>query len=362
MKTKESLHSRRYTALPMPALVTPVFDTLARPLRDLRISVTDRCNFRCPYCMPKAVFGRDYPFLPRSEVLSFEEITRLAQVFVSLGVEKIRLTGGEPLLRKDLEKLIALLAPLTTPKGQVLDLALTTNGVLLAQKAHALAAAGLKRLTVSLDAIDDALFQRMNDAQIQVKQVLEGIDAAVNAGFSALKINVVVQRGVNDTQIEKIARHFKGSGHTVRFIEFMDVGNTNAWNSVQVIPSAEVIERLQHFSPLAPVSDAPYAGVAQRWRYLDGSGEVGVISSVTQAFCSDCTRARLSTDGQLFLCLFAGKGKDLRRLIRSEALSDAELKQTIAGFWQQRRDRYSQLRQPGVAPGWQKVEMSFIGG
>ena len=342
--------------------LNPIFDTLARPLRDLRISVTDRCNFRCPYCMPKTVFGADYPFLPRSEVLSFEEITRLAQVFVGLGVEKIRLTGGEPLLRKDLEKLVALLASLKTTTGQALDLALTTNGVLLVQKASALAAAGLKRLTVSLDALDDAIFQQMNDAQVSVKQVLDGIDAAVNAGFNALKINVVVQRGVNDTQIEKIARHFKGSGHTVRFIEFMDVGNTNAWNSAQVVPSAEVIQRLQHFSPLEPVADAPFSGVAQRWRYADGGGEIGVISSVTQAFCSDCTRARLSTDGQLFLCLFAGEGKDLRRLIRNEEFSDAELQQTIADFWQQRGDRYSQLRQPGLAPGWQKVEMSFIGG
>jgi cyclic pyranopterin phosphate synthase len=342
-----------------------VVDRLDRPLRDLRISVTDRCNFRCTYCMPKEIFDRDYRFLPHVEVLTFEEITRLARAFIANGVEKIRLTGGEPLLRKDLHKLVEMLARLTTREGRPLDLALTTNGSLLTRKARDLANAGLRRVTVSLDGLDDAVFKRMNDVDFPVADVLAGIDAAAAAGLGPVKINMVVKRGVNDHEIVAMARHFRGSGNVTRFIEFMDVGSSNGWRMDDVVPSAEVIERIdRHVAPLEPI-DANYSGeVAERWRYRDGSGEVGVISSVTHAFCRGCTRARLSTEGMLYLCLFADSGYDLRRLLRrgdEGTTDDAELAATVASIWANRGDRYSELRTQASAAR-PKVEMSYIGG
>ena len=333
---------------------TRLADRLDRPLRDLRISVTDRCNFRCVYCMPRAVFDADYPFLARSELLSFEEITRLATVFKAQGVEKLRLTGGEPLLRKNIERLIAMLAPLE------LDLTLTTNGSLLTSKAQALANAGLKRVTVSLDALDEATFQAMNDADFPVSKVLQGIDAAAAAGLAPIKINMVVKRGLNDAGIEAMARHFKGSGHIVRFIEFMDVGTTNGWRMDDVVPSSEVVRRISAQMPLIAASPQYPGEVAQRWRYADGSGEIGVISSVTQAFCRSCTRARLSTEGRLYTCLFAEAGYDLRVLMRDSA-DDARLADAIGRIWQARADRYSEIRTSQTS-GQRKVEMSYIGG
>jgi cyclic pyranopterin phosphate synthase len=347
-------------ALPLPNVGamtpgTPVRDARARPLRDLRISVTDRCNFRCTYCMPKEVFGPDYAFLPRSELLSFEEITRLARLFKEFGVEKIRLTGGEPLLRRDIERLIEQLAKLGG-----LELTLTTNGTLLARKARALKDAGLDRVTVSLDALDDAVFRAMNDVDFPVVKVLEGIDAAAAAGFTPLKINMVVKRGVNDHSIVPMARHFKGSGHIVRYIEFMDVGATNGWRMDDVVPAAEVVRKIDAAMPLAPVEPNYYGEVAERWRYRDGSGEIGVISSVTQAFCSTCTRARLSTDGMLYTCLFAAAGYDLRSLVRRGAQDD-ELHAAIARIWRARGDRYSEIRTAETAK-LRKIEMSYIGG
>ena len=343
-------------------------DALGRPLRDLRISVTDRCNFRCSYCMPKEVFDRDYAFLPQTSLLSFEEITRLARVFVGHGVQKLRLTGGEPLLRKHLETLVAMLAALRTPAGQALDLTLTTNGSLLARKAQALFDAGLRRVTVSLDALDDAIFRRMNDVDFPVADVLAGIDAALAAGLGPVKVNMVVKRGTNDGEIVPMARHFRehyGSSVVLRFIEYMDVGSTNGWCMDHVLPSNELIERLGASFGLEPL-DAQVAGeTAQRWRYVDGGGEVGVISSVTQAFCHDCNRARLSTEGRLYLCLFAHHGHDLRHLVREAGASDAELSGAIADIWAGRADRYSELRGRGVAPagaGERKVEMHYIGG
>ncbi len=343
-----------------------VRDRLARPLRDLRISVTDRCNFRCTYCMPKEIFGRDYRFLPHADLLSFEEIARLVQAFIALGVEKVRLTGGEPLLRKDLHRLIEMLARLTTRDGRPLDIALTTNGSLLARKARALADAGLRRVTVSLDGLDDAVFKRMNDVDFEVAEVLAGIDAARAAGLGPIKVNMVVKRGANDAEIGSMAQHFRGTGHIVRFIEFMDVGSSNGWRMDDVVPSAEVIERIgREVAPLEAI-DANYPGeVAERWRYRDGSGEIGVISSVTQAFCSSCTRARLSTEGMLYLCLFADRGYDLRRLLRGapdqSAADDALLQASIARIWHERGDRYSELRSAASAQR-PKVEMSYIGG
>ncbi len=337
-----------------------ITDRRGRPLRDLRISVTDRCNFRCTYCMPKEVFDKDYRFLPHADLLNFEEIVRLARLFVEHGVEKIRLTGGEPLLRKDIDKLIAMLAPLRTRDGKPLDLTLTTNGSLLRRKARQLAAAGLTRVTVSLDALDDAIFRRMNDVEFPVADVLDGIDAAAEAGLGPIKINMVVQRGVNDHEIIAMARHFKGSGHILRFIEFMDVGTSNGWRLDDVVPSAEVIRTIDAQLSIVPV-DANYAGeVAERWRYVDGGGEIGVISSVTQAFCRDCTRARLSTEGKLYLCLFAHRGHDLRALLRGGA-SDPQLSTAIGRIWSARNDRYSELRTEATA-GLKKVEMSYIGG
>ncbi len=329
-------------------------DTLQRPLRDLRISVTDRCNFRCAYCMPKSVFGQDYRFMDRKELLSFEEIERVARAFAALGVEKIRLTGGEPLLRKEIEHLVERLA---TIDG--LDLTLTTNASLLARKAEALRDAGLDRVNVSLDSLDDATFRAMNDVDFPVDRVLEGIEAAAAAGLP-VKVNAVVKRGVNDAGVVDMARHFRNTGHTLRFIEFMDVGTTNGWRLDDVVPAAEIVERIDAAFPLAPV-EASYRGeVAQRYRYRDGAGEVGVITSVTQPFCGDCTRARISAEGKLYTCLFAIRGTDLRALLRSGA-SDDELRGAIAAVWTKRTDRYSEIRTEGTSE-LPRIEMSYIGG
>ena len=346
-------------------------DTRGRPLRDLRISVTDRCNFRCNYCMPKEVFDKDYPYLPHSALLSFEEITRLASLFLAHGVRKIRLTGGEPLLRKNIEELIAQLAQLRTVDGKAPDLTLTTNGSLLARKARSLKEAGLNRVTVSLDGLDDAVFRRMNDVDFPVADVLAGIEAAHAAGLSHIKVNMVVKRGTNDHEILPMARHFRGTGTTLRFIEYMDVGATNGWRMDEVLPSAELIERLRAELPLVPLEPSSPGETAERWGYADtsgqhdpGLGEVGVISSVTQAFCHDCNRARLSTEGKLYLCLFASQGYDLRSLLRAGA-SDADIAAAIAPIWQQRTDRYSELRSTLPADntqGARRVEMSYIGG
>ena len=337
-----------------------VADRRGRPLRDLRISVTDRCNFRCTYCMPKEVFDKNYRFLPHGDLLSFEEITRLARLFIDHGVEKVRLTGGEPLLRKDIERLIEMLARLTTRNGKPLDLTLTTNGSILARKARALADAGLKRITVSLDALDDATFRAMNDVDFPVASVLEGIDAAAAAGLAPVKVNMVVKRGVNDHEIVPMARRFHRSGHILRFIEFMDVGASNGWRMDDVVPSAEVIARVGAELPLVS-ADPNYRGeVAERWRYADGGGEIGVISSVTQAFCADCTRARLSTEGRLYLCLFAQQGYDLRSLLREQA-TDAQITAAIGRIWRARADRYSEIRSEATV-GLKKIEMSYIGG
>ena len=342
-----------------------VADRLGRPLRDLRISVTDRCNFRCTYCMPKEVFDSDYRFLRHSDLLTFEEIARLADAFVQHGVEKIRLTGGEPLLRKDLHKLVAMLSPMKTRSGSELDIALTTNGSVLARKAQQLADAGLKRITVSLDGLDDATFRRMNDVDFPVRDVLEGIDAAAASGLAPIKINMVVKRGVNEKEVVAMARHFRGTGHIVRFIEYMDVGTSNGWRMDEVVPSSEVLQRIAEEFPLDPL-DANYTGeVAERWRYRDGQGEIGVISSVSQAFCRECTRARLSTEGKLYLCLFAHQGHDLRTLLRGNdrqaPVTDSQLEAAIGHIWTARDDRYSELRTEATAK-MPKVEMSYIGG
>jgi cyclic pyranopterin phosphate synthase len=332
----------------------PLADTLGRGLRDLRISVTDRCNFRCVYCMPREVFDSEHKFLPHSAILTFEEIARLARVFVGMGVKKIRLTGGEPLVRRDLDRLVAMLAELEV------DLTLTTNGSLLAKHAARLAAAGLKRVTVSLDALDDAVFKAMNDADFPVASVLDGIDAAAAAGLGPIKINMVVKRGTNDAEIVPLARRFRGSGHILRFIEYMDVGSTNGWRMDEVLPSAEVLERVGAHFPLEPVDPDYHGEVAERWRYRDGAGEIGVISSVTQAFCRDCNRLRLSTEGSLYTCLFAHSGHDLKSLVRGGA-SDGEIRNEIAAVWRARGDRYSEIRTAETAR-LPKVEMSYIGG
>jgi len=346
-------------------------DTLGRNLRDLRISVTDRCNFRCGYCMPKEIFDKDYPYLPHASLLTFEEIVRIAEQFVRHGVQKIRLTGGEPLLRKNIEVLIEKLSALRTADGKPLDLTLTTNGALLARKAKALKDAGLQRVTVSLDALDDAVFRRMNDVDFPVADVLDGIHAAQAAGLGPIKINMVVKRGTNDQEILPMARHFKGSGMVLRFIEYMDVGATNGWRMDDVVPSSEVIQRLQSAMPLLALEPSSPGETAQRWGYADAdgahdklAGEIGVISSVTQAFCHDCNRARLSTEGQLYLCLFANQGYDLRGIVRSPA-SDADLASAIGRIWTGRGDRYSELRGAMAADtgsGGRRVEMSYIGG
>ena len=381
-----------------PAPTGVLLDRRHRPLTDLRISVTDRCNFRCSYCMPKEVFDKDYRYLAHTALLSFEEITRLARLFAAQGVRKIRLTGGEPLLRKNIEVLIAQLALLRTPDGAPLDLTLTTNGSLLVRKAQALRQAGLQRVTVSLDALDDAVFRRMNDVDFPVADVLAGIEAAQAAGFGrkpgstgghgmdagagSLKINMVVKRGTNDHEILPMARHFRGSGVTLRFIEYMDVGATNGWRMDEVMPSAEVIARIAAEFPLVPLEASAPGETAQRWAYADAHGkadpalgEIGVISSVTQAFCHDCSRARLSTEGKLFLCLFASSGHDLRPLLRGAAVpgggvpaSDEQIASAIGHIWQGRSDNYSQQRADqvhddnGTAPAARRVEMSYIGG
>jgi cyclic pyranopterin phosphate synthase len=329
-------------------------DTRGRRVRDLRISVTDRCNFRCVYCMPKAVFDHDYAFLSRTQLLSFEEIMRVARHFVDQGVEKIRITGGEPLLRKHIENLIEQLATLPV------EITLTTNGSLLPQKARALKDAGLHRVTVSLDGLDDDIFKRMNDVDYPVADVLKGIEAAAAVGLAPVKVNCVVKRGTNDNQILPLARHFRNTGHILRFIEYMDVGSSNGWRMDEVVPSAEIVARISQELPL-DVVDSNYSGeVAERWRYRDGGGEIGVISSVTQAFCSTCTRIRLSTEGQLFTCLFAQNGHDLRAILR-EGGSDDDLRRAIAGVWRGRTDRYSEIRTAATAAA-RKVEMSYIGG
>ena len=348
-------------------------DQLGRPLRDLRISVTDRCNFRCGYCMPREVFDRDYPYLPQRELLTFEEITRVARIFTGLGVRKIRLTGGEPLLRRDIETLVGQLAGLRLPDGSAPDLTLTTNGSLLARKAVALREAGLRRVTVSLDALDDATFRRMNDADFPVAEVLAGIEAARAAGLGPIKVNMVVQRGVNEDQVLPMARHFRGSGIALRFIEYMDVGATNGWRMDDVVPAGEILRLLQAEGPLRRLPPGAPGETAQRWAWADGSGEVGLIASVTQAFCGDCNRARLSNDGKVYLCLFATEGHDLRTPLRAGA-SDAQLQSALAAVWQARTDRYSALRSSGGAAAGlvgdagapalagARIEMSYIGG
>ncbi len=346
-------------------------DTLGRPLRDLRISVTDRCNFRCSYCMPKEVFDKDYKYLPHASLLNFEEITRITQQFIAHGVQKIRLTGGEPLLRKNLELLIEQLAKLRTVEGNPLDLTLTTNGSLLRRKAQALKDAGLQRVTVSLDGLDDSVFRAMNDVDFPVADVLDGIAAAQAVGLKNIKVNMVVKRGTNEQEILPMARHFQGSGVTLRFIEYMDVGATNGWRMNEVMPSSEVVQHIHAHMPLVQLEHSAPGETAERWGYVgtDGKydaslGEIGVISSVTQAFCGDCNRARLSTEGKLYLCLFANQGYDIRSLLRGGA-SDAELCSAIGHIWQGRTDRYSELRssmEADTGAGTRRVEMSYIGG
>jgi cyclic pyranopterin phosphate synthase len=329
-------------------------DTLGRPVRDLRISVTDRCNFRCTYCMPKSVFGHEYRFMDRKELLTFEELERVARTFASLGVEKIRLTGGEPLLRKEIESLVARLAAIDG-----LDLTLTTNASLLARKAEILRTAGLDRVNVSLDSLDDGTFRAMNDVDFPVARVLEGIDAAAAAGLP-VKVNAVVKRGVNDDGVVEMARYFRGTGHSLRFIEYMDVGATNGWRLDDVVPAAEIVERIDAVFPLEPVEAAYRGEVAQRYRYRDGAGEIGVISSVTQPFCGDCTRARISAEGKLYTCLFAVRGTDLRALLRGGATDD-DLRDAITAVWAARTDRYSEIRTERTS-SLPRIEMSYIGG
>jgi len=344
----------------MATAEVPLADTLARPLRDLRISVTDRCQFRCTYCMPREIFGRDFAFLPREQLLTFEELTRLARVFSGLGVRKLRLTGGEPLLRRDLDQLVAMLAGI----GGIQDIALTTNGALLAGKARALAAAGLRRVTVSLDSLDDMVFMALNDAGFPAARVLEAIAAAAGAGLAPVKVNMVVRRGVNEQSILPMAAHFRHSGHVLRFIEYMDVGTTNGWRLEEVVPAAEVISLIGGQWPLEPVTPGYPGEVARRYRYRDGGGEIGVIASVTQPFCRGCTRARLSADGTLYTCLFAGTGHDLRGPVRAGA-SDQALREQISAIWARRADRYSEQRTRQTSRTQRvkpKVEMSRIGG
>ena len=332
-----------------------ITDVLNRPLRDLRISVTDRCNFRCVYCMPKEIFGADYPYLRRDEILTFEEIARLARIFVGFGVRKIRLTGGEPLVRKDVHRLVNMLAEIPN-----LDLTLTTNGALLAKQAQALKDAGLKRVTVSLDSLDDEIFKAMNDVDFPVAKVLEAMDTAAQVGLEPIKVNMVVKRGMNESSVLPMARYFREKGYILRFIEYMDVGHSNGWRMDDVVSSAEIVKMISAEMPLEPI-DPNYRGeVAERWRYKDGSGEIGVISSVTHAFCRDCNRARITAEGKLYTCLFAVKGHDLKSLLRSGATDD-EISQTIAQVWSKRTDRYSELRSENTVD-LPKVEMSHIGG
>ncbi|MFE6964022.1 GTP 3',8-cyclase MoaA [Agromyces sp. NPDC057679] len=355
---------RRLPSTGLEAVEPSLVDRRDRPMRDLRISITDRCNFRCVYCMPKTVFGRDYAFLDRDELLSFEEITRIARIAAAHGVEKLRLTGGEPLLRRGLEGLIEQLAGLRTPDGRPLEIALTTNGSALAMKAAALKAAGLTRVTVSLDSLDDELFQAMNDVRFPVARVLEGIDAAQAAGLGPVKVNMVVKRGLNDHEILPMARHFRGTPFTLRFIEYMDVGTTNGWRLDDVVPSAEIVERIGAEFPLEPLGQTAPGETATRWRYRDGGGEIGFISSVTNAFCGDCNRARISTEGRLFTCLFSASGHDLRALLRG-GVDDEGLADAMAAIWRGRDDRYSEVRAtltPELRAARPKVEMSYIGG
>jgi len=346
---------------PLPGGGQHAIDAMRRPLHDLRISVTDRCNLRCTYCMPRAVFGKDYTFLPRLELLSFEEIERLAGLFIRLGVKKIRLTGGEPLLRRGIEQLIEKLARLHTTSGKPVDIALTTNAVLLSNKARALRDAGLSRVSVSLDGLTEETFHRMSDSKVSVKTVLEGIAAAQRAGFAPVKVNMVLKRGVNDHEIIPMAEHFRNSGIILRFIEYMDVGSSNGWRMDDVFTAREIHQLIHERYPLQAVDPGYRGEVAERWRYADGGGEIGLIASVTQAYCSDCTRARLSTDGKLYTCLFATEGADLREPLRKGA-DDHVLTNLIAGYWQQRSDRYSQLRNEAAATSRPKIEMSYIGG
>ncbi len=339
--------------------MTTVFDKMHRPMRDLRVSVTDRCNFRCPYCMPAEVYGDRYQFLPKPQVLAFEEIARLVGLFSQLGVNKVRLTGGEPLVRADLDRLVDMLSHI----DGVDDLTLTTNGYLLARQVQGLKDAGLRRITVSLDSLDEDVFRKMNGRGYGTERVLRGIQRADQVGLSPIKINCVVQRGVNDHTIVDVARHFRGTGHIVRYIEYMDVGNINGWDQSQVVSAAEIVDAINAEFPVEPV-DANYRGeVAKRYRYLDGEGEIGIIASVSQPFCGDCTRARLSTDGKLFTCLFAGQGKDLREPLRAGA-TDQEMLDLISGVWGARVDRYSEERFDLVAAGGprRKIEMYQIGG
>ncbi|MDX6480427.1 MAG: 3,8-cyclase [Gaiellaceae bacterium] len=333
----------------------PLLDRLGRPLETLRVSVTDRCNFRCVYCMPKEVFGREYAFLERKQLLTLEEIARVTRVFAELGVRTVRITGGEPLVRRNVEHLVELLAAIE-PK---LELALTTNGALLAEKAGALAAAGLDRVTVSLDSLDDASFRAMNDVDFPVAKVLAGIDAAAAAGLP-VKVNAVVKRGVNDAAVTELAEHFRGTGHVLRFIEFMDVGTTNGWQLADVVTADEIVERIGARWPLEPVALESPDATARRFRYADGAGEIGVIASVTKPFCGACSRARLSAEGSLYTCLFAARGHDLRALLRGGGTDD-ELAETLRGIWSRRTDRYSELRTAETAAK-SKVEMSYIGG
>ncbi|TFC91532.1 GTP 3',8-cyclase MoaA [Cryobacterium sinapicolor] len=342
-----------------------MIDQFQRPLHDLRISVTDRCNFRCVYCMPKEVFGKDFAFMERDELLSFEEMTRLARISVAHGVEKIRLTGGEPLLRKGIEELVAMLAELRTPAGRPIDIAMTTNGSVLALKAQALKDAGLKRVTVSLDSLDDATFRAMNDVKFPVSKVLNSLDVAHSAGLGPIKINMVLKRGQNDQDIVAMARHFKGTPYILRFIEFMDVGSSNGWEMADVVPSGEVVARINAELPLEEVAPNYNGETSRRWRYRDGEGEIGVISSVTQSFCHSCSRARVSTDGKLFTCLFATEGHDLRALMRGGS-TDEQLAAVMTQIWRERTDRYSELRSAETgrlrASAKKRIEMSYIGG
>ncbi len=358
---RTSLAMRDYAALEVQRThAVPLLDSLQRPLRDLRISVTDRCNLRCTYCMPRAVFDAHHEFLPRSELLSFEEIERLAKLFIPLGVQKIRLTGGEPLLRRGIERLVERIAQLTTIEGKPVEIALTTNGVALAQKAKSLKDAGLARITVSLDGLSNETFRRMSDSDESVNTVLDGIAAAQRVGLHPVKVNMVVQRGVNEHEIVAMAEHFRHSGIVLRFIEYMDVGSSNAWQLNEVVTAREILQRIASHYPLC-VADADYTGeVAARWQYLDGGGEIGVIASVTQTFCHDCTRARLATDGKLYTCLFASNALDLREPLRL-GMSDAVLTNIIADKWGRREDRYSELRNTQSNSG-KRIEMSYIGG
>lgn len=351
------------SSLSLDGIGAVVSDKLGRPLRDLRISVTDRCNFRCVYCMPKQVFGKDFRFIPHSDMLSFEEIVRLARIFVSLGVEKIRLTGGEPLLRRHIERLVGRLAELETPDGKAVDVTLTTNGSLLTKKAKTLFDVGLRRITVSLDAIDDAVFMKMNDVGFRVADVLQGIEAALSAGFSPVKVNMVVMKGVNENQVLPLARYFKNTPVIVRFIEYMDVGSSNDWTERKIVPARDLVQVIHEEMPLEPLEKNYVGETAERWRYRDGSNEIGVIASVTQAFCHDCTRLRLSTEGKLYKCLFATEGFDVRHMLR-DGYPDEKIASALVSYWQQRDNRYSELRGKASATSdkGRKIEMSYIGG